>query len=456
MDHRARFPAVTALPFHTGRERFRLLLRRRPTLCRPGGVACPSPGTVVSYGAPDCCKALVAVTRLALAQLGRLTEVDAAFDSVADRNVVSGTCGTICRDTPEKEESREDCPTRSHQVRSGHGTTAHGTWHRRAPGGKGPGCSAPALRSAGTKDLLPAENAGLVRSVHEFMGRTPNDDRSDTMNPNNDAYRADQENRFGSGYDSSDDADSDSAQRPPSGEPERHPMDDLADPNLGPPSRYRIDFDSLRWSFEEVLATPESEERDRKAAIAEALRMSERILNVAAEAANRQCVNGHVLTGPGWCELVLGDGRSLRVEEVSEHGHLAIIGGSTARFGFARRAWRAVTERRSGYYNKPTRYEQEFGSPHPLHQVTLLSHIVEAVKKGAMQDGLAKYRDAIRQVKDQLEHDRYNSSSHLCPARNAQERIGVIKSKLPPGVVNDSWEDTWSPDEKTSESGRSA
>jgi hypothetical protein len=27
------------------------------------------------------------------------------------------------------------------------------------------------------------------------MGRTPNDDRSDSLNPNNDAYRSSQENR---------------------------------------------------------------------------------------------------------------------------------------------------------------------------------------------------------------------------------------------------------------------
>lgn len=287
------------------------------------------------------------------------------------------------------------------------------------------------------------------------MGRTPNDDRSDTMNPNNDAYRADQENRFGSGYDSSDDADSDSAQRPPSGEPERHPMDELADPNLGPPSRYRIDFDSLRWSFEEVLATPESEERDRKAAIAEALRMSERILNVAAEAANRQGGMGHVLVGDGWCELVLGDGRSLRVEEVSEHGHLAIIGGSTARFGFARRAWRAITERRSGYHNEPTKYDLRIGLGEPSAPLPF-SHIVELVKGGKFQDGLAKYRETIRQAKHHFERDRHNLSSHLYPVRNAQERIVEIKSKLPAGVVNDSWEDTWWPDEKTGESGCSA
>lgn len=231
-------------------------------------------------------------------------------------------------------------------------------------------------------------------------------------------------------------------------------MDQLADPNLGPPSRYRIDFDSLRWSFEEVLATPESEERDREAAIAEALRMSERILNVAAEAANRQGLMGHVLVGDGWCELVLGDGRSLKVEEVFEHGHLAITAGSTARFGFARRAWRAVTERRSGYHDEPTKYDLRIGLGEPSAPLPF-SHIVELVKGGKFQDGLAKYRDAIRQAKDQLQHDRYNPSSHLYPARNAQERIGVIKTKLPPGVVNDSWEDTWSPDEKTGESGSS-
>lgn len=288
------------------------------------------------------------------------------------------------------------------------------------------------------------------------MGRTSNDDRSDTMNPNNDAYAADQENRYGGGYDS-DDGDSGPAPDPAPRAPEWHPLDELADPSLGPPGRYRsFEFDALRWGFERVLATPESEERDRKAAIAEALRMSEKILNVAAEAANRQGLMGHVLTGPGWCELVLGDGRTLRVEEVPEHGHLAIIGQSTARFGFARRAWRAVTERRSGYYNEPTKYELNSSEFSSLHGPAALSEIVEVIKKGAFQDGLAKYREAIRQAKHQFEHDRYNSSSHLYPARNAQERIGAIKSKLPPGVVNDSWEDTWSPEEKTGDSGSSA
>lgn len=292
------------------------------------------------------------------------------------------------------------------------------------------------------KNLLDShhvESAGLVRSVHEVMGRTSNDDRSDTMNPNNDAYAADQENRYGGGYDS-DDGDSGPPPKPRPIVPKAHPLDELADPNLGPRSRYAIDFNSLRWSFEEVLATPESEERDRKAAIAEALRMSERILTVAAEAANRQYVKGHVLTGDGWCELVLGDGRSLRVEEVPEHGHLAIIGKSTTRFGFARRVWLAVTERRSGYYNEPTKYE--LGS-----RSSPFSHIVEAVKSGGLQQGLAKYREEIRCAKQQFENDRYSSSSHSI--RQVQERIDALKSKLPAGVVDDSWEDTWSPEEKT-------
>lgn len=144
-----------------------------------------------------------------------------------------------------------------------------------------------------------------------------------------------------------------------------------------------------------------------------------------------------------------------RPVQVSEHGHLAIIGQSTARFGFARRAWRAVTERRSGYHTEPTKYDLRIGlgeSSAPLP----FSHIVEVVKGGKFQDGLAKYREAIRQAKHHFEHDRHNLSSHLYPARNAQERIVAIKSKLPPGVVNDSWEDTWSPDQKTGESGSPA
>lgn len=286
------------------------------------------------------------------------------------------------------------------------------------------------------------------------MSRSPNDDRSDTMNPNNDAYAADHENRYGSaddGYDSDDSSPSASRASATKGVPQRHPLDELADPSLGPPERYRgLDFDALRWGFELALATPESEERDRKAAIAEALRMSEGILNVAAEAANRQGLMGHVLTGPGWCELVLGDGRSLRVDEVSEHGHLALVGKSTARFTFAGRAWREVKERWSGSYTEQTEYELDRSS----REIILVSRIVEAVTSGAFHDGLANAREAVRYAKHEFENSCYDQPS-LDPVRRAQERVDATKSKLPPGVVNDSWEDTWSPGENAGESGGS-
>ena len=43
--------------------------------------------------------------------------------------------------------------------------------------------------------------------INHIDGRTPNDDRSDTMNPNNDAYDADIENRERLGHLDNDDDD---------------------------------------------------------------------------------------------------------------------------------------------------------------------------------------------------------------------------------------------------------
>lgn len=299
------------------------------------------------------------------------------------------------------------------------------------------------------------------------MGRTPNDDRSDTMNPNNDAYAADQENRHGgwdddSGSDSDDSSVSASSGNPTKRVPRRHPLDELADPNLGPPDRYRsLDLDALRWGFERVLATPESEERDRRAAVAEALKMSERVLTVAAEAADRQCLGGHVLTGEGWVEIVLGDGRSLRVEEVPEHGFLAVVGSEPKWFGFGRRAWRPVVEKPSRKEGEPSRFELNM-SPGMYERDTCvrvvtspLEQIVRAITEGHLVPGLPKHREEIREAKGKLPYKSWSSAEYIGRIREAQERIGVIKSKLPPGVVNDSWEDTWSPEEKTGESGSS-
>jgi hypothetical protein len=40
------------------------------------------------------------------------------------------------------------------------------------------------------------QHAGIFWSIQEkIMGRTPNDDRSDNLNPNNDAYDSGQDNR---------------------------------------------------------------------------------------------------------------------------------------------------------------------------------------------------------------------------------------------------------------------
>lgn len=298
------------------------------------------------------------------------------------------------------------------------------------------------------------------------MGRTPNDDRSDTMNPTSDAYAADQENRYG-GWD--DDADSDDSSvsaspgNPTKRVPRRHPLDELAEPSLGPPDRYRsLDFDALRWGFERVLATPESEERDRRAAVAEALRMSERILTVAVEAADRQCLGGHVLTGEGWVEIVLGDGRSLRVEEVPEHGFLAVVGSETKWFGFGRRAWRPVVEKPSRKQGEPSRFELNM-SPGMYERGTCnrvvtspLEQIVWAITEGHLVPGLTKHREEIREAKGKLPYNRWSNAECVGHTREAQEHIMALKSKLPPGVVNDSWEDTWSPDEKTGEFGSSA
>ncbi len=293
------------------------------------------------------------------------------------------------------------------------------------------------------------------------MGRTPNDDRSDTMNPNNDAYRADQENRYGNADDGYDSDDSSPSASPPSSTksvPQRHPLDDLADPSLGPSDRYRtLDFAALRWGFELVLATPESEERDRRAAVAEALRMAEKILTVAAEAANRQCLGGHVLAGDGWVEIVLGDGRSLRVEEVPEHGFLAVVGAGTHHFGFGRRCWRPVVEKHSRHPGEPSAFElnmspRTYGRDAYLRVVTSpLQKIVQAIREGHLVPGLAKHREVIREAKRQLERKwEYSSSSDgVWRITEAQKQIGVIKPKLPPGHESDSWEDTWSPEEKT-------
>lgn len=310
---------------------------------------------------------------------------------------------------------------------------------------------------------FPGENAPARWSVHEVMGRTSNDDRSDTMNPNNDAYAADQENRYGSGDDGSDDSSpSVSPASPTKRVPQRHPLDDLADPGLGPPDRYRtLDLDALRWGFETVLATPESEERDRKAAVVEVLRMSAAIFGVAAEAANRQCLGGHVLTGEGWVEIVFGDGRSLRMEEVPEHGFLAVVGSDTKPFGFSRRAWLPVVEKHSRHHGEPSTFELNMSRSTYEHDkyfrvvTSPLQKIVQAILEGQLVPGLADHRKKIQESKRHLERkSSYDSSLDSKRSINeAQERIAAIKAKLPPGVVNDSWEDAWSPDEKTGDSG---
>jgi hypothetical protein len=168
------------------------------------------------------------------------------------------------------------------------------------------------------------------------MAHTPNDDRSDTMNPNNDAYAADRENRFG---DDGDDDEEYGVGRPAA--ERRHELDGLVDPDLGPRARYRtFDFDSLRWHFEIAFATPESERRDRLAANAELLRLAHRVLEVAAAAAIRQGVGASVSCDETKVQLVLHDGRSIAVAIIAQYEVVGVVGQeSLGYFGFARRRW---------------------------------------------------------------------------------------------------------------------
>lgn len=169
------------------------------------------------------------------------------------------------------------------------------------------------------------------------MSRTPNDDRSDTMNPNNDAYLADQENRFG-GLDDDDDRVGEVG----------------GDDSPGRTERDRDPHAELRRKLELAYATRESEERDDREARAGFLRWAEEVMTVAADVATKQRFGGRVIKGDGFVELALGNGRRVRVADFPEHT-LIDIGEVDAdgeveerRFGYAQMKWRTKRPVRVG------------------------------------------------------------------------------------------------------------
>jgi hypothetical protein len=187
------------------------------------------------------------------------------------------------------------------------------------------------------------------------MARTSNDDRSDTMNPNNDAYSADQENRFGDPYD---DAPAPTRSKAADGAlrgdarfgPDPHPILGLRAnrlPASAPEDRARVPWTE---SLAILFATPESEARDRKLATEELMTVSASILEEACRIIVRQGNEAMCERAPTGEKLTLtyGRARGVVVRAVEEsnvvlvelvNGHEAVTFGA---YRFAKLRWRNV------------------------------------------------------------------------------------------------------------------
>ncbi len=269
------------------------------------------------------------------------------------------------------------------------------------------------------------------------MARSPSDDRSDTMNPNNDAYWADQDNRFGSGDDDamawSERGESDgpvNGLRPGRG----HWLDHFVDPALGPRTRYRhIDIADLRWEFEDAFKTAESERRDREAAIAEMLRLSNQILELARDVAIRQ---GHVAwvgASAGAVDLVFDDGSGFHVgrvtvaeEQPDSAALLRVEAHDVVSFGYVNRAWHTVSGERG-----PT--------CHATGDQSVLTCLIARIKGRRRAPGVEELRKTIRDGRGRPTpgEERDLAAAHA--------RLTRILSVLPPGRHGSSPEDTWAP-----------
>ncbi|MGH7286252.1 MAG: hypothetical protein ACRELY_32435 [Polyangiaceae bacterium] len=130
------------------------------------------------------------------------------------------------------------------------------------------------------------------------MGRTANDDRSDTLNPNNDAYWADQENRFGD--DDPWDGDNSVKERPPASRldsrfgPDPHPILGRRSNRLPSLSNNFEERRPIPWVVpwtEELglkFASAESEARDRTLAAEELMKVAAWLLAEASAVIVRQ------------------------------------------------------------------------------------------------------------------------------------------------------------------------
>lgn len=194
--------------------------------------------------------------------------------------------------------------------------------------------------------------AGVCHAVlaEGRMARTPNDDRSDTKNPNNAAYAADQENRYGSDDDY---GGSGGASPAPAPRPPPNALLGLADKDLGPPPKRfpgLRTLDELRWEFELTFATPESEARDRRAGCSEVLRMAAKILEVARDALVRQGRPAELNLTEERVELRSGD-RGVAVVGLPGDGivHMELSGRRGSGYVLDGRRWRSIDFRESRY-----------------------------------------------------------------------------------------------------------
>jgi hypothetical protein len=192
------------------------------------------------------------------------------------------------------------------------------------------------------------------------MSRTPNDDRSDAMNPNSDAYAADQENRYGDDYLwDDDDVVAAMAAAPPRDTrfgPDPHPILGRRSNRLPGLSR---SFQIARpvpkipmvvpWTETLALAfaTDETEARDRKLALDEFMTVTAWLFEQASKIAVRQ---GHTPAVESVSDekiaitFRLDDKRSLAVCWLGQFD-LVSVGG--AAFRFAQLRWRSVDLERS-------------------------------------------------------------------------------------------------------------
>ena len=218
------------------------------------------------------------------------------------------------------------------------------------------------------------------------MSRTPNDDRSDAKNPTSDAYRADQENRYGDGGDDEErEAEVAPGEVTTSGArtlfgPDPHPiLGRLANrlpsaaKNFG--QKAFVDTVPLDEAFALAFASDESEARDRALAIEELLSVADWILTLAHEVMLRQgnkatlqreqTEDGPMLT------LAYGDKHELvlrgskryevvvfgREKEPDEHG--VRRPSFEKAFKFAKLRWHSAIERERGFRFDHNRTDEE-------------------------------------------------------------------------------------------------